>query len=138
MKRTLMLLTVLLAILTGCGGHKLPQPAADLSNVPEIEDFTDSFAHVIIRGVEYDYATYGSLTPDAYPEEYQRGPVYSYFINDDHYVYFCEIEGLDPKQWLVKLTDDGYGHFNESGNIIKALDVTEIPTWIEAIATTPE
>ena len=136
MKRTLMFLTVMLAILTGCGGHELPQPAADLSNVPYVEEVT--FSRVTIQDVEYDGATYASLTPDAYPEEYERGPVYAYYVNDDHYVYFCEIEGLDPKQWLVELTDDGYGHFSEGGNIIKALDVTEIPSWLQAIAGTPE
>ena len=63
--------------------------------------------------------------PTALPKAYQ-------FV-EHFYVYFAEIQGLDPSQWLIRVFDDQSGELNLSASeeIFKAVDVHEIPEWIE-------
>jgi len=58
--------------------------------------------------------------------------VVSYFINDDHYVFYCTAEGLEADQWLIQVPDDGKNVLlYEEAFFIHAEGVDEVPEWLE-------
>lgn len=129
-------------VLPSCGiSKKLPNPAVDISSLPyaDLPPVADNYVNSFIGGIEYE--AYVPMDPFLDPEQYNycladcfsQGEPCAYFINNDRYIYFCMIEGLDPAQWLLELTDDGQGRFSyDEARIVKAVDTTEIPSWIEA------
>lgn len=149
----------LVSILMGCGfGHTRLKAVADLSGLPYLEETIyapdNSYIREVVQGVAYEeYALLDmSLNPEDYCqmctkdteeecpiscsgqrlEEYSRGELYAYYVNDDRYMYFCQIEGLNPEEWLVRIPDDRTGHFSDKEVfVVKAVGVTDIPSWIE-------
>lgn len=124
---------ILLLSLTACRGpHIVKDPALDISNAPETE-FDDEMTHVIIGGVKFENEELYTLADDTGMEVFDyAGEVVSYFINDDHYVFYCTAEGLEPDQWLIKVPDNGKSKLQEEeAYFIHAIDVDEVPEWLE-------
>ena len=139
-KKVLMItLLVLCCILCSCRRHRLPKPAADISECPYVDEASTGSIDYI-NGVGYsgytsiEYVLEADELSLSAISNYNRGELVAYYVNDDRYVYFCQIEGLAPEQWLVRLTDDGHGHFsNKEACIMKAESVNKTPGWIEEI-----
>ena len=124
---------ILLLSLTACRGpHIVKDPALDVSNAPETE-FDDDMTHVIIGGVKFENEELYTLAGDTDREVFDyAGEVVSYFINDDHYVFYCTAEGLEADQWLIQVPDDGKNVLlYEEAFFIHAEGVDEVPEWLE-------
>ena len=130
-----LLLGMILA-LAACGGHEMEEPSLDISGLSEAEG--DGPA-TVIDGVTYQcYTTTAALeNPEFYgvslPDGFAIGAPKAYQFVEHFYTYFAEIQGLDPSQWLIRVSDDQSGelHLTAGAEIYKAADVHEIPEWIE-------
>ncbi len=119
--------------LTACRGqHVLKDPALDIAGAAETQ-FDDEMTHVIIGGVKFVNEDLYTLAGDTGREVFDyAGEVVSYFINDDHYVFYCTAEGLEADQWLIQVPDDGQNVLlYEEAFFIHAEGVDEVPEWLE-------
>ena len=124
---------ILLLSLTACRGpHIVKDPALDVSNAAETQ-FDDEMTHVIIGGVKFENEELYTLAGDTDREVFDyAGEVVSYFINDDHYVFYCTAEGLEADQWLIQVPDDGKNVLlYEEAFFIHAEGVDEVPEWLK-------
>ncbi len=124
---------IILLSLTACWGpHIVKDPALDVSNASETQ-FDDEMTHVIIGGVKFVNEELYTLVGDTDKEVFDyAGEVVSYFINGDHYVFYCIAEGLEPDQWLIKVPDNGKSKLlYEEAFFIHAEGVDEVPEWLE-------
>ena len=129
---TITILIIFLSLTACRGPHIVLDPALDVSNAPETE-FDDDMTHVIIGGVKFENWELYTLAGDTDREVFDyAGGVVSYFINDDHYVFYCTAEGLEPDQWLIKVPDNGKSKLlYEEAFFIHAEGVDEVPEWLE-------
>lgn len=125
---------LLILFLSGCGHHYLKDPALDISDasLTEFSELDEEMMLVIINGVKYEneifYRPSSGNGEDVY--EHARN-VISYFINDDHYIFYCQAEGMDPREWLIRVPDNGKGKLQiDEACYIRAVDVSEIPDWL--------
>ncbi len=130
----------LILALTACGEstgeHKIEEPSLDISGLSEAERTGEG---VVIDGVTYQYyaTTAAVKNPEYYdvtlPDSFAIGEPKAYEFVEFFYAYYAEIQGLDPGQWLIRVFDDQSGTLNLSASeeIFKAVDVHEIPEWIE-------
>lgn len=135
-----LLLGMILA-LAACGGstgaHELEEPSLDISGLTKAQ--WDEDGALVIDGVTYRYyATTAALkNPEFYdvalPGSFAIGQPKAYSLVEFFYCYYAEIQGLDPSQWLIRVDDDQSGGLNLSASeeIFKAVDVHEIPEWME-------
>ena len=124
---------ILLLSLTACRGpHIVKDPALDVSNAAETQ-FDEEMTNVIIGGVKFENEELYTLAGDTDREVFDyAGEVVSYFINDDHYVFYCTAEGLEADQWLIQVPDDGKNVLlYEEAFFIHAEGVDEVPEWLE-------
>ena len=143
MKRKCVIVTMfcLIAILfiNGCGNHHLKDPALEISNAvytefPELDE-EYSKGIVIIDGVKFlDWDFFGPHVYDDRDTFDYAGEVVSYFINDDHYVFYCEVKGLDPEEWLIRVPDNGKSKLmRDEAYFIHEVNVTDIPEWLTEV-----
>ncbi|MBE6021404.1 MAG: hypothetical protein E7228_06675 [Clostridiales bacterium] len=125
---------LLILSLSGCGNHNLKDPALDISNasLTEFSELDEEMMLVIINGVKFENENYYRTDSRNGEDVYKyAGNVISYFINDDHYVFYCQAEGMDPGEWLIKVPDNGKGELQiDEACYIRAVDVSEIPDWL--------
>ena len=124
---------IILLSLTACRGqHVLKDPALDIAGAAETQ-FDDEMTHVIIGGVKFENEELYTLAGVSDREVFDyAGEVVSYFINDDHYVFYCTAEGLEADQWLIQVPDDGKNVLlYEEAFFIHAEGVDEVPEWLE-------
>ena len=124
---------IILLSLTACRGpHIVKDPALDVSNAAETQ-FDDEMTHVIIGGVKFENEELYTLAGDTEREVFDyAGEVVSYFINDDHYVFYCTAEGLEADQWLFQVPDDGKNVLlYEEAFFIHAEGMDEVPEWLK-------
>ena len=135
MKRMIKALSLLMALtmLAACGGHPIPKPSLDISE--GTYSTFDADWYPVIKGVTYDSKTpFMPVNPEFGTASDYAVSVIGYYINDDHYVYYCEAEGLSPEEWLIEIEDDRRGHLQqEYAYFIKATTVTVIPPWLKPI-----
>ena len=129
---TITILIIFLSLTACRGPHIVLDPALDVSNAAETQ-FDDEMTHVIIGGVKFENWELYTLAGDTDREVFDyAGEVVSYFINDDHYVFYCTAEGLEPDQWLIKVPDNGKSKLlYEEAFFIHAEGVDEVPEWLE-------
>ena len=129
---TITILIILLSLTACRGPHIVKDPALDVSNAAETQ-FDDEMTHVIIGGVKFENEELYTLAGDTDREVFDyAGEVVSYFINDDHYVFYCTAEGLEADQWLIQVPDDGKNVLlYEEAFFIHAEGVDEVPEWLE-------
>ena len=137
MKRKIKALSLLMALtmLAACGGHTIPEPSLDISKATYVHFDTDW--NPVIQGVTYDdNSAFIPLVPESGTASDYADSVICYFVNDDHYVYYCEAEGLAPEEWLIMIWDDRRGNLqHESAYFIKAITVTVVPPWLKPVET---
>ena len=135
MKQIIKALSLLLAltILAACGGHPIPEPSLDISKGTYVH--FDEDWNPVIQGVTYDdNSTFIPVAPESGTASDYAGSVIGYYVNDDHYVYFCEAEGLAPEEWLIMMWDDRRGRLQqESACFVKAITVTVVPPWLKPV-----
>jgi len=129
---TITILIIFLSLTACRGQHVLKDPALDIAGAAETQ-FDDEMTHVIIGGVKFVNEELYTLADDTGREVFDyAGEVVSYFINGDHYVFYCIAEGLEPDQWLIKVPDDGKNVLlYEEAFFIHAEGVDEVPKWLE-------
>ena len=129
---TITILIILLSLTACRGQHVLKDPALDIAGAAETQ-FDDEMTHVIIGGVKFENEELYTLADDTDREVFDyAGEVVSYFINDDHYVFYCTAEGLEADQWLIKVPDNGKNVLlYEEAFFIHAEGVDEVPEWLK-------
>lgn len=129
---TITILIIFLSLTACRGQHVLKDPALDIAGAAETQ-FDDEMTHVIIGGVKFENEELYTLAGDTDREVFDyAGEVVSYFINDDHYVFYCTAEGLEPDQWLIQVPDDGKNVLlYEEAFFIHAEGVDEVPEWLK-------
>ena len=129
---TITILIILLSLTACRGQHVLKDPALDIAGAAETQ-FDDEMTHVIIGGVKFENEELYTLAGDTDREVFDyAGEVVSYFINDDHYVFYCTAEGLEADQWLIKVPDNGKNVLlYEEAFFIHAEGVDEVPEWLK-------
>ena len=129
---TITILIIFLSLTACRGQHVLKDPALDIAGAAETQ-FDDEMTHVIIGGVKFENWELYTLAGDTGREVFDyAGEVVSYFINGDHYVFYCTAEGLEPDQWLIKVPDNGKSKLlYEEAFFIHAEGVDEVPEWLE-------
>ena len=129
----LLALPLVLAFLTACGGHPIPKSSLDISE--GVYTTFDADWYPVIQGVTYDdKSPFVPVNPGSGTAFDYAGSVIGYYVNDDRYVYYCEAEGLDAEEWLIKLTDDRRGHIQrDTASFVRATTVAVIPPWLKPV-----
>ena len=128
-------LVLALTMLVSCGqAHTRAPHSISFEGLEEISIGNDGVSgYYSIRGIKYRgyCAPCFSETPDR-----ELGPVVAYYECPGLAVgwqYIAEIQGEDPKKYLLMVYEDGSGEpsWDSGSEILVADGVQEIPRWIE-------